>query len=396
MDIKKDFPIFDAHWSLVYLDNASSTQKPQSVIDAVSDFVSTKYANIHRGNYDLSHEAEEIYMQSKKAVAKLLGCSLTEVAYHYNATACSNMIAQSLCYSGNVWKWDTVILWVWDHHATIVVRQQLQKVFGFTIKYIPINPSDYMIDWDQFSWMIDDSVKVLACSHVSNVTGSIYDMKKIRSMIGDNVFFIVDASQSVPNFSMDVQDIWCDCLFFTAHKMLAYTGLWVMYLAKKYIDWLDPLCVGGGVIWDVTTYWHDLVVWIEKFESGTPNIVGAVSLLAALRYIDWIWWYSRLIGVEQENIRYILEKIQKLPENIRLVWLSSQKWRVAIFSFAMDKNVIDVADALADKNICVRVGGHCAHPLLYALGEKQLLRMSCYVYTTKEDIDKFFDQIVNL
>lgn len=393
MNFQKDFPIFSTVPNLVYLDNASTTHKPQSVIDAVSNFVSEKYANIHRWNYDLSYEAEELYITSKKTVGKLLWCSFSEIAYHYNATACSNIIAQSLCYSGKIGKWDTVLLWIWDHHATIVVRQQLQKIFGFTIKYIPINPSDYMIDWDQFSSMIDDSVKVLACSHVSNVTGSIYDMKKIRSMIGNNVFFIVDASQSVPNFSVDVQEIWCDCLFFTAHKMLAYTGLWVMYLTKKHIAWLDPLCVGGGVIGDVTQQWHDLVTWIEKFEAGTPNIIGAVSFLAALRYIDWIGWYSTLVSVEQENIAYILSKIQHLPSNIRLVGASSQEGRVGIFSFAMDANVTDIADILADKNICVRVGGHCAHPLLYALWEQRLLRMSCYVYTTKKDIDRFFDAI---
>lgn len=394
MDIKKEFPIFTQHPGLVYLDSASTTHKPQFVIDAVSDFVSQKYANIHRWNYDLSYEAETVYGDSKKAAGKLLWCQAWEIAYHYNATACSNMIAQSLCYSGKVRKWDTVLLWIRDHHATIVVWQQLQRYFGFTIRYIPIDTQTYLIDWDEFAWLLDDTVKVVACSHVSNITWSIYDMQRIRTLIGDDVFFIVDGSQSVPNFSVDVKEIWCDCLFWTAHKMLAYTWLGVMYLTEKHIASIDPLCVGGGVIEDVTIQWHSLVRGIEKFEAGTPNIIAAASLLGALRYIDWIGGYGTLQRIEQENIAYILAKIVNLPSSIRLVGVDSSDDRVAIFSFATDEHAIDVADRLADANICVRVGGHCAHPLLYHLKEQQLLRMSCYVYTTKEDIDRFFSVLV--
>lgn len=394
LDFKKDFPIFIKHPWLVYLDNASTTHKPTFVVDAVSDFVSQQYANIHRGNYDLSYEAESVYIDSKKAVAKLLWCQFSEIAYHYNATACSNMIAQSLCYSGKVWRWDTVVLWIRDHHATVVVWQKLQKHFGFTIRYIPIDPQTYAIDRDAFSWLLDATVKVVACSHVSNVTWSIYDMKKIRAFIGSDVFFIVDGSQSVPNFGVDVKDIWCDCLFWTAHKMLAYTWLGVMYLSNKHIESLDPLCVGGGVIDDVTTQWHGLVHGIEKFEAGTPNVIGAASLLAALRYIDWIGGYGTLHGIEQANIVYVLTKIATLPSSIRLIGLDSSDARIGVFSFATDENAIDVADRLADANICVRVGGHCAHPLLYHLKEQQLLRMSCYLYTTKEDIDRFFSVLM--
>jgi len=394
MDIKKDFPIFTQKPGLVYLDNASTTQKPNFVIDAVSDFVSGQYANIHRGNYDLSHESESVYIDSKKAVAKLLWCQFSEIAYHYNATACSNMIAQSLCYSSKVAKWDTVILWIRDHHATIVVWQQLQKHFGFTIRYIPIDEETYAIDFDAFASLLDDSVKVVACSHVSNVTGSIYDMQKIRQLIGDDVFFIVDGSQSVPNFSVNVQEIACDCLFWTAHKMLAYTWLGVMYLATKHIDTLDPLCVGGGVIEDVTVQSHSLVRGIEKFEAGTPNVIGAASLLAALRYIDWIGWYATLREKESVIIAYVLDRLQTLPKTVRLVWSQKQEGRIGIFSFATEENPLDIADRMAEDNVCVRVGGHCAHPLLYHLKEQQLLRMSCYLYTTKEDIDKFFSLLV--
>ncbi len=390
MDLKKDFPIFDKHTGLVYLDNASTTHKPQFVVDGVSSFVSENYANIHRWQYDLSAQAEEVYMQSKKMAAKLIGCDMTEIVYHYNATACSNLIAQAICYSGKVGKNDTVVLWLRDHHATIVVRQQLQKIFGFTIRYIPLLDNDYRVDWDGLAAMIDPSVKVVACSHVSNVTGAIYDMQKIRTLIGPDTFFIVDGSQSVPHFAVDVVALGCDCFFWTPHKMMAYTGIGAMYLSRKYRDTLDPLCVWWWAIDDVTVEWCTLASWLSKWEAGTPNIIGAASLLASLQYRDWIGGYATLHRQEQKLLYKIADYIWLLPDGVRLVWPTVDQERIGIFSFALEENSLDVVDRLAGNNICVRSGGHCAHPLIHHFQWKQLLRVSTYLYNTVDDIDQFF------
>jgi cysteine desulfurase / selenocysteine lyase len=241
-----------------------------------------------------------------------------------------------------------------------------------------------------FAAMIDPSVKVLACSHVSNVTGAIYDIQKIRALIGPDVFFIVDGSQSVPHFSVDVTRIGCDCFFWTPHKMLAYTGLGVMYLSKRYIDALEPMCVGWGVIDDVTIQWHTLTTGSSKWEAGTPNIIWAISLLASLQYRDWIGGYATLAVQEQKLLDVVSGYIRSLDPSIRLIWPDIEQERIAIFSFALDEHPMDIVDRLAENNICVRVGGHCAHPLVHHFQSQQLLRMSSYLYNTVDDIHQFF------
>jgi cysteine desulfurase/selenocysteine lyase len=225
---------------LIYLDNAASTQKPKYVIDGVSEFVASSYANIHRGLYSLSERSEELYEASKTKVAELLNVKSSEIIYTYNANYAVNLIAQSLCKSQFLGRGDVVLIGIRDHHANIVPRQSLSTEYGFSIKFINMR-SDYTIDRQDFAKKYDKKVKVVACSHVSNVTGGIYDVEKIKKHLRPDTFFLVDGSQSVPNFSVDVTEIGCDCFVFTAHKMMAYTGLGIAYLKKDRIKKLQPL-----------------------------------------------------------------------------------------------------------------------------------------------------------
>ncbi len=390
IDFKKNFPIFTAHPELVFLDNASTTHKPQHVIDAVSQFVSNDYSNIHRGSYGLAVRSEEIYHKSKVQIGKLVNCSADEIIYSYNATASANLLAQSLCLSGVLGEWDEVLLGIRDHHANIVPWQQLQKVFKFSIQFIGIR-SDYSIDWDDFVAKYTSKTKVVACSYVSNVTGQIYDIQTLSSMLRDDTFFAIDASQAVPHFAVDVQEIGCDALYFTAHKFFAYTGLGVMYLAKDHIRSLEPLISGGGSIADVTVDGSQLLRTVEKFEPGTPNIVSAVSMGAALEYLDWIGGYRTLHEVQAPLIAALCQWFHDLWDKITLIWSPDNTNRIGVFSFAVPgKNALDVADVLADKQICVRAGGHCAHPLLYHIDQKSLIRVSVSLYNDLTDIERFF------
>lgn len=387
---KKDFPLFATNPEIVFLDNASTSQKPKYVIDAVSSFVSHDYANIHRGSYDLAVRAEELYHKSKIHVGKILNCSADEIIYGYNATACSNLLAQSLCLSGILGEWDEVLLGIWDHHANIVPWQQLQKVFKFTIQFIGIKP-DYSIDRDDFASKYSSQTKVVACSYVSNVSGQIYDVQKLSSLLRDDTFFGIDASQAVPHFALDVQEIGCDALYFTGHKIFAYTGLGVMYLSKNYIRSLEPMTSGGGSIADVTAEGNKLLRTVEKFEPGTPNIIGAVSMWAALEYLDWIGGYRVLHETQKPLIEALCAGFRALGNKIVLIGSLDPTDRIGVFSFAIPgKNAIDVADALADKHICVRAGGHCAHPFLYAIDQKSLIRVSISLYNDLSDIERFF------
>jgi len=390
--MKKDFPIFANNPGLVFLDNGASTQKPQMVIDGVSEFVAHDYANIHRGMYSLSERSEELYHKSKEAVAEFIGCKFSEIIYTYNSTYGINLIAQSLVKSKFLKKWDVVLLGIWEHHANILPWQNLAQEYGFEVRFIEMN-SDYDIDWEDFEKKYDEKVKVVAVSQTSNVTGKIYNVKKIGEKLREETFFLVDGSQSVPNFAVNVAQIDCDCLVFTGHKMMAYTGIGVVYLKKEYIKNLTPMIVGGGTIEDVSTEWYSLIGNSDKFEAGTPNLIGAVSLLKAIEYITSLWGIEKIFESEQVLVKYALDKFEALKWKVELVWPSVSTDRIGVFSFVIPemKNFNMIWEKFAEANICIRCGGHCAYPLHKFLQKEGTCRMSLYVYNDKSDVDKFFE-----
>jgi len=389
--IKNDFPIFDNNPGLVFLDNAASTQKPLYVIEGVSEFVTSSYANIHRGLYSLSEKSEEAYHHSKELVGELLNCKASEIIYSYNSTYAINLIAQSLVISDVIKAWDVVLLWIREHHANILPRQILAERKWFTIEFFTID-DQYEIDRNDFDKKYTDKVKVVSVAHVSNVTGKIYDVKKIKSKLRDDTFFLVDGSQSVPNFPVNVQDIGCDCLVFTWHKMMAYTGIWAIYVKKERIKKLVPMIRGGGTIEDVDITWHTLATNSDKFEAGTPNIIWAVSLTKAIEYITSIWWMKKIREHEQKLVKLCLEGFKKRQDKIEILWpLNSD--RVAVFSFllANNTNFNNIGETFSDQNIAIRCGGHCAYPLHKHFKKPGTCRMSGYVYNDEQDIARFFE-----
>lgn len=222
--VKSDFPLFQLHPEIVYLDNAASTQKPQLVIDGIASFLANDYANIHRGMYRLSEASELHYHKSKERVAQLLNCSAKEIIYSYNATYALNLLAQSLVKSKMLTKDDVVLVGLRDHHANSLPWMSLAEEFGFQIEFIGLDDS-YQIDWDDFHKKYSDKVKVVACSQVSNVTGMVYDIQQLKKNLRPETFLVVDASQSVPNMQVDFQLLGADALVFTGHKIMASTGI---------------------------------------------------------------------------------------------------------------------------------------------------------------------------
>lgn len=221
---KSDFPLFQQHPEIVYLDNAASTQKPQLVIDGISSFLANDYANIHRGMYRLSESSELHYHESKQRVAQLLNCSAKEIIYSYNATYAINLLAQSLVNSKMLTKDDVVLVGLWDHHANSLPWMALSEMVGFQVEFFGLD-EQYQIDRADFQSKYTDNVKVVACGQVSNVTGMIYDLQQIKTYLRPETFFLVDASQSVPNMQVDFQLLGADALVFTGHKMMASTGI---------------------------------------------------------------------------------------------------------------------------------------------------------------------------
>ena len=390
MNYKKDFPIFQNNPWLIYLDNWASTQKPQMVVDWVSDFISKYYANIHRWSYDLSEKSEEFYFQSKKKLGEFINCKTSEIIYSYNSTYSINLVAQALCKSKFLWKWDSVLLGIREHHANVMPRKLLAEEYWFDIEYISID-KNYDIDWQDFDKKYDNTVKVVSIWHISNVTWKIYDVEKIKTLLRPETFFMVDWSQSFPNIPVDVQKIWCDCFAFTWHKAMAYTGIWWVYLKKDWIKELTPMISWGWAIQDLDVDFYQLPTTVSKFEAWTPNIIWAVSLLKALEYIESIWWMKIIRNHEQEIVKYCLPKFGELSEKVQLIWPKTED-RVAVFSFFIpqNSNFNNVWEIFAEKNIAIRCGWHCAYPIHKSLKIPWTCRMSAYIYNDFEDIDKFF------
>jgi cysteine desulfurase / selenocysteine lyase len=271
---KKDFPIFDNNSTLIYLDSASSTQKPRYVIDWIKEFLETSYANIHRGVYSISEQSEDLYTTSKKKFANvcLLKASAEEIIYTYNATYAYNMLAESLFYSGILQKGDSILIDIASHHANIIPWQMLSDRHGINIKRLEIN-SNYDYDIEHFITQYDDTVKVVSLSAASNVTWTMYDLHSITNKLREDTMFIVDGSQLLPHASIDVVWSRIDALISTGHKIMADTWIGILYLAKKRQKLLKPARWWWWMIEDVNRNSFTTTTWVSKFEPGTPHIV---------------------------------------------------------------------------------------------------------------------------
>lgn len=404
-DFKKDFPIFENNPGLIFMDSTASSQKPKYVIDWIKEYLENDYSNIHRWAYSLAERSEDLYEKSKKKVADFIGTdSWREVIYTYNANYALNFIAWSLRKSDLLKKWDKVLVSIVEHHSNIVPWLILRDEIGIEIEYINVD-EDFNLDLDDLRSKLDENVKIVSVTHVSNVTGQIFDLEKVGEIVKDynkNILFIADASQSFPHFKVDVKKINCDMIFFTAHKVMADSWLGVWWAKTELLDKMKPIFSWGWAIsWVKKFEYKDNNSLPEKFEVWTPNMSGAVSLLKALEYIDSIGWYEKIEEVENELIEYTVEKWKNIKEkyDIKILWSLNPKNRVWVFSFLVPGiHSIDLADALAEEDICIRAGQHCAEPFLQSENCSHTCRMSLYIYNDKNEIDRFFellDKVIN-
>jgi len=388
---KKLFPIFSEHPNLIYLDNAASTQKPKSVIQWVSKFIENDYANIHRWIYSLSEKSEELYYQSKYTLAKFINCNPNELIYSYNSTYCLNLLAQALVNSWKLWKWDTILLWIWEHHSNILPWQALSKLFWFKIEFIN-ETEDSQIDWEDFDKKFNKHVKVVSISHISNVTWQIIEIEKIREKIWEDVFLIIDWSQSTPHIPIDTKNIQCDAFIMTGHKMMGYTGIWMLYLKRHRIKELNPIILWWWTIKDVDVDNFYLQNNADKREAGTPNIIWAISISKAIETINSIWWIEQIYKHEKELINILCEWFKKRKNSIKLIWNINPDNRIWTFSFSLnnERNFNKIWNIFAKNNICIRTWWHCAYPLHKSLNIWWSSRVSTYLYNTTSDIYEFF------
>ncbi len=400
---KPDFPIFAQDPWLIFLDSAASTQKPSYVIDNMADFLRRSYANIHRGSYSLSEKAEDIYYKSKEKYASVVWFSSDEIIYTYNATYAYNLLTQTLRYSGVLKEGDVVLVDIAEHHANLVPWQMLSERHGIIIEWIDLD-ANFEYDMDDFKKKYihasdANRVKVVSISAASNVTGRIYNLEGIASLLRPETFFVVDGSQAIPHVS--VADYACnariDALIATGHKIMSDTGIGMLALRKPHIKALKPARGGWGMIDNVTTQGYTLTSGWEKFEPGTPHIVGSASLLFALEYIESIGGYPAMQKHENQLIEYALDRIHQ-NNNIDLFGPTTTKNRLGIFSFRLKNqgNAKRIWEMLANENICIRCWWHCTHPLFQSHGWKGACRISTYIYNDIADLEKTFDALENI
>ena len=392
---RSDFPIFTTHPDLVYLDSASSAHKPQAVIDSISRFFATDYANIHRWAYDLSMESSGLYDWAKSAVAKKLNSTPAEIVFTYNATYAFNLIAQGLVKSGFLVKWDTILLSKVEHHANIVPWQIIAAEYGILIDWIDLH-SDGTLDYESLEQKLPNA-KLLSITGASNVTGEILDLDRVKGIfdaLDHKTLFIMDGSQRFPHMETDVMKYGIDFFVATGHKVMSDTGIGFFYWKKELLQKMNPAFCWGGAINSVSMDGYEAAGLPFRHEPGTPHIAGAVSLLAALDYIDSIGGYEIVEKYERELTTYALELFATLPSGMRLIGSKIPENRLGVFSFVFEnKHPNDIAEELADVGICIRSGHHCTDVLHTTLGIWGSLRASLYLYNTREDVDKLVEKM---
>ena len=396
-NIRKDFPILERkvgdNKPLVYLDNASTTQKPKQVIDAITNYYNNYNANIHRAVYSIAQEATDAYELTRDKITKFLNIpSREEVIFVRGTTEAINLVAYSWGRK-NIEKGDIIVTTEYEHHSNIVPWQLLAGEKDANLEYIGIDDNGELILDQLDKYLATGKVKLVTFSLMSNVLGTISDIDTIVSKCKKaGVRILIDGAQAVPHMKVDIQKLGCDFFAFSAHKMLGPTGIGTLWVRKDILETMDPFHGGGDMIREVHKYettWNDLPY---KFEAGTPNIADVIGFGVAIDYLSSIGM-DKVREHEIELTKYALEKLSKVkdlkiygPKDI------SKRGGVISFNFA-DIHPHDVAQIIDEEGIAVRSGHHCAQVLMERLDVAATSRASFYIYNTKDDVDSLVNSL---
>ncbi|KMK91849.1 cysteine desulfurase [Rossellomorea marisflavi] len=395
-EIRKHFPILDQEVNghpLVYLDSAATSQKPISVIEAVSDYYKGYNSNVHRGVHTLGTRATDGYEGAREKVRSFINAATTEeVIFTRGTTTSINTVAASYG-RANVEEGDEIVITHMEHHSNIIPWQQLAKEKGAVLKYVPLQ-EDGTITLEDVRATITSKTKIVAIMMVSNVLGTMNPIKEITKIAHENgAVMMVDGAQAAPHMKIDVQDLDCDFFAFSGHKMVGPTGIGVLYGKKKHLEAMEPVEFGGEMIDFVGLYdstWKELP-W--KFEGGTPIIAGAIGLGAAIDFLEDIG-LSNIEAHEHKLAAYALEKMSAV-EGMKIFGPQDPAQRAGLVTFNIDDvHPHDVATVLDSEGIAVRAGHHCAQPLMKWLNVSATARASFYLYNTEEEIDRLVAGLV--
>ena len=391
LDYKKDFPIFN-NQDIIYLDTASTSQKPNRVINTITQFYQTYNANVHRGLYAWAEKATFEYESSRNKIADYINAENNELIFTKGTTESINFISNAWGLN-NITNKNNIVITEMEHHSNIVPWQILSKKTGAELRYIPISDNG-QLDLDNISKIIDDNTKIVSIIHQSNVFGTINPIDRIAlEAHKKGALILIDAAQSIAHQEINVKNMNCDFLVFSGHKVLGPTGIGCLYIKKDHLNDLEPYQTGGQMISQVNEYdstWNDSPF---KFEAGTPNIVGAIGLGVAIDYLKEIN-ISRVKIHNQIITEYCLDELRKIDK--LKVYGHINNNTGPVISFNIDGiHSYDLAQLLAQQKIYIRSGHHCAQPIMRKLNIESSNRLSLYIYNDLKDIDCFIKAIKN-
>lgn len=393
--IKTDFPILNQKINgqqMIYFDNAATSQKPQFVIDSLVDYYQNDNANVHRGIYELSERATNAYEQARDKVQNFIHAKKREeVLFTRGTTESLNWLASTYG-AENIKQGDEILISYMEHHSNIVPWQQLAQRVGANLKYINLK-ADGTLDLADAEEKMSDRTKIVSVTHVSNVLGVVNPIKELAQMAHQHgAIMIADGAQSAPHMVIDVQDMDVDFFAFSGHKMLGPTGIGVLYGKYDVLNKMNPAQFGGEMIELVDLHEATFQPLPWRFEAGTPNIAGAIGLGAAVDYLTNIGM-TEVEAYEQSLVSYALPKIKKIP-GVTVYGPQDSEHHSGVIAFNLDSvHAHDLATALDQEGIEVRAGNHCTQPLMRYLGIAATVRVSLYIYNTREEIDHFIDII---
>ncbi|MBA3954789.1 cysteine desulfurase [Candidatus Dependentiae bacterium] len=386
--LRADFPFFTKRPELTYLDNAATTQKPQAVIDAITNFYARDNAPVHRGIYTLAEEATVHYEQARSTIAHYLGALPQEIVFTGGTTEGINFVAYAWGQK-NLHPGDEIIVSELEHHSNLVPWIRLCQEKQLVLKYIPVTPEGDL-DYSAYADLLSTKTKLVACTAQSNALGTAVNLPAIiKPARAYGAKILIDAAQIVGRTPINLRELDIDFLVFSGHKMTGPTGIGVLYINKKIQEHVEPYQVGGGMVFSVGS---DHATWLKspaKYEAGTPPIAQALGLAAAFNYLHTQVDFEKLKEHEAELTRYALTELLQMP-TIRVLGPQEQlAMQGHMVSFASTKyHAHDIAAYLDTYGICVRAGHHCAQPLHKKLGIESSTRLSFYLYTTQEEVER--------
>ena len=392
-DFRPDFPLLsrEVHGRpLVYLDNAATTQKPRAVLEAMDGLYTTCNANVHRGIHTLSQEATALHEAARERVRAFLNARYTaEIIFTRGTTESLNLVASSFA-EAFLHEGDEVILTVMEHHSDIVPWQLARDRRGFTLRVVPMD-DEGRLDLEAYAALLNERTRLVCCCHVSNVLGTVNPVREMARMAHDaGAYFLVDGAQSVPHFPVDVQELDCDFLAFSAHKLYGPTGVGVLYGKEELLERMPPYQGGGEMIARVTFEKTTFERLPFKFEAGTPDYVGTHGLAAAIDYVAGIG-LDRIAAYEDQLTRHAMARMREI-EGMR--FFGTVEGKTSVVSFNVGQiHPMDLGTLLDHLGFAIRTGHHCAQPLMARCGVEGMARVSFALYNTIEEIDRFVEAL---